>query len=315
MLKLIAYRLALAIPQLAIVSLLVFSLTYLIPGSAAAAILGDAAATPDEIARIDAQLGLDQPFVVRLFGWYGAALHGDLGTSLLSSQPVADLIIQRLPATLSLVVGGLIVAMIVGLGLGLFAGVKAGRPRDRAVTGVTAFMQSIPEFWLGQILVVVFVIQLHVAPVLAWTPPTQDVGKWLAGLLLPALALGVGTAALIARQMRTGVAEALSSKYVDTLTAAGVSRNRIVWVYAFKNSLVPALAAVGLAVGVLFGTSLVMERVFSFPGVGTLMLTSVLGKDIPVVQGIALVIGVIVIIVNMVLDISYGLINPKARPS
>ena len=313
--KLIAYRLVLAVPQLAIVSLLVFSLTYLIPGSAAAVILGDAAASPEEIARIEAQLGLDQPFFVRLFAWFGAALQGDLGTSLLFGQPVSDMIAQRLPATLSLVVGGLVVAVILGFSLGMFAGVKAGRPRDRAVTGVTAFMQSVPEFWLGQILVVVFVIWLHMAPVLAWTPPSQDVGKWLAGLLLPAIALGVGASALIARQMRTAVADSLSARYIDTLTAAGVPRRRIVWKYAFKNSLVPALAAVGLAIGVLFGTSLVMERVFSFPGLGTLMLSSVLSKDFPVVQGIALVIGVIVILVNMVLDISYGLINPKARPS
>jgi len=315
MLKLIGYRLVLAVPQLAIVSLLVFSLVYLIPGSAAAVILGDAAASPEEIARIEAELGLDQPFLVRLFDWYAAALHGDLGTSLLFGQPVTEMIAQRIPPTLSLVIGGLVVAVILGMGLGLFAGLKAGQVRDRTVTGFTAFMQSIPEFWLGQILVVIFVIQLRIAPVLAWTPPSQDIGKWFTGLILPSLALGVGAAALIARQMRTAVADSLSSRYIDTLTAAGVPRSRIIWTYAFKNSLVPALAAVGLAVGVLFGTSLVMERVFSFPGLGTLMLNSVLSKDFPVVQGIALVIGVIVIIVNMVLDISYGLINPKARPS
>lgn len=315
MLKLIGYRLVLAVPQLLIVSLLVFSLTYLVPGSVAAAILGDAAATPEAIAEVEAHLGLDQPFLVRLFDWYAAAFQGDLGTSLLSGQPVTDMITQRLPATLSLVVGGLVVAVIVGMGLGIFAGIRAGQPRDRAVTGLTAFMQSVPEFWLGQILVVVFVIQLHVAPVLAWTPPSQDVSKWLAGLVLPAIALGIGTSALIARQTRTAVAEALSSRYIDTMVAAGVSRRRILWTYAFKNSLVPALAAIGLAVGVLFGVSLVMEKVFSFPGLGTLMLQSVLAKDFPVVQGVALIIGVIVILVNMVLDISYGLINPKARPA
>ncbi|MDL5353048.1 ABC transporter permease [Microbacterium sp. zg-YB36] len=315
MLKLIGYRLILAVPQLAIVSLLVFSLVYLIPGSAAAVILGDAASSPEEIARVEAQLGLDRPFIVRLVEWYAAALQGDLGTSLLAGQPVTDMIAQRLPATLSLVIGGLLVAVIVGMGLGLFAGVKAGQPRDRAVTGVTAFLQSVPEFWLGQILVVVFVIQLKLAPVLAWTPPSQDVGKWLTGLILPSLALGVGTAALIARQTRTAIADSLASRYIDTLTAAGVSRTRIIWTYALKNSLVPALAAVGLAVGVLFGVSLVMERVFSFPGLGTLMLNSVLSKDFPVVQGVALVIGIIIIVVNAVLDISYGVINPKARPS
>ncbi|GAA3918352.1 ABC transporter permease [Microbacterium invictum] len=315
MLKLIGYRLLLAVPQLLIVSLLVFSLTYLVPGSVAAAILGDAAATPAAIAELEAHLGLDKPFFTRLFDWYAAALQGDLGTSLLSGQAVTDLITQRLPATLSLVVGGLVVAVILGMGLGIFAGIKAGQPRDRAVTGITAFMQSVPEFWLGQILVVVFVIQLQVAPVLAWTPPSQDVGRWLAGLILPAIALGVGTSALIARQTRTAVAAALGSRYIDTLVAAGVDRRRILWTYAFKNALVPALAAVGLAVGVLIGVSLVMEKVFSFPGIGTLMLQSVLAKDFPVVQGVALVVGVIVIIVNMVLDISYGLINPKARPA
>lgn len=315
MLKLIGYRFVLAVPQLLIVSLLVFSLTYLVPGSVAAAILGDAAATPAAIAELEAHLGLDQPFFVRLFAWLGAALQGDLGTSLMSGQEVTDLIVQRLPATLSLVAGGLIVAIILGMGLGIFAGVRAGQPRDRAVTGITAFMQSVPEFWLGQILVVVFVIQLHVAPVLAWTPPSQDVGRWLAGLILPAIALGAGTSALIARQTRTAVADSLASRYVDTLVAAGVPRRRILWTYAFKNSLVPALAAIGLAVSVLIGVSLVMEKVFSFPGLGTLMLQSVLAKDFPVVQGVALVIGVIVILVNMVLDISYGLINPKARPA
>jgi peptide/nickel transport system permease protein len=314
MLKLIGSRLLLAVPQLLIVSAMVFLLVYLIPGSAAAMILGDAGANPEAIAQVEAQLGLDRPFFVRLGEWVGAALQGDLGTSLQSNRPVTDLIAERLPATLSLVFGGLVVAMLLGIGLGVLAGTHARRPADRGVTALTSLMQSVPEFWLGLILIVVFVIELGIAPVVAWTPPTQDPAAWLRGLLLPALAMGCGASALIARQTRTAVAAALESRYADTLTAAGVPRWKIIWVYALKNAMVPVLAASALAVSILFGTSLVMERVFSFPGVGTMLLNSVIGRDFPVVQGTVLVVAVLIIIVNLVVDICYGLINPKARP-
>lgn len=314
MLKLIGTRLALVVPQLLIVSTLVFLLVYLIPGSPAAMILGDAGANPQAIAEIEAKLGLDRPFHVRLVEWVGAAVQGDLGTSLQNSRPVTDLIAERLPATLSLVAGGLIVAMLLGVGLGVLAGTHARRPVDRGVTTFTSLMQSVPEFWLGLLFVLVFVIQLGVAPVVAWVPPQDDLGAWFAGLILPCIALGAGASALIARQTRTAIAEALSSRYADTLTAAGVPRWKIIWVYALKNAMVPVLAASALAVSILFGTSLVMERVFAFPGVGTMLLNSVIGKDFPVVQGTVLVVAIIIISVNLIVDISYGIINPKVRP-
>lgn len=315
MLKLIASRLLLVVPQLAMVSFVVFLLTYLVPGSVAGAILGDAAATPEAIADLERDLGLDRSFGERLVAWYSGALTGDLGSSYISGQPVADMIQSRLPATLSLVGGGILVAIVLGVGVGIFAGVRAGRTRDRVVTGVTSVMQSVPEFWVGLILVLLFVITLGWFPVLAWTPPSADAGAWLYGLTLPALALGAGAFALIARQTRTGIAEALSSKYIDSLTSAGVSRTRIVWKYALKNAMVPVLASAGLAVGILFGTSLIMERVFAFPGLGTLLLSSVVSKDFPVVQGIVLVIALLVITVNVLIDVLYGLVNPKARPA
>jgi len=314
MLKLIGTRLLLVVPQLLIVSILVFLLVYLIPGSAAAMILGEAGSNPEAIAQVEAQLGLDRPFVVRLVEWMGAALQGDLGTSLQSGRPVADLVAERIPATLSLVAGGLLVAIVLGLSLGVLAGTHARRPVDRAVTGLSSLMQSVPEFWLGLLMILVFVIQLGIAPVVAWVPPQQDAGAWLQGLILPALALGVGASALITRQTRVAVTSALESRYADTLTAAGVPRRRIVWVYALKNAMVPVLASSALAVSILFGTSLVMERVFSFPGMGTMLLNAVLAKDFPLVQGTVLVICVIIIAVNLVVDIGYGLINPKARP-
>lgn len=313
MLKLVASRLLLVIPQLIIVSLLVFLLVYLVPGSAAALILGDTA-NPEQIAQIEAELGLDRPLPVQLLAWFAAAVQGDLGESLLFGRPVADLVLERLPATLSLVAGGLLIAVIIGVGLGVLAGTHARRPVDRGVTAFSSFLQSVPEFWIGLILVLVFTIQLGWAPVVAWVPPGDDPVRWLSGLILPCLALGAGASALIARQTRTAVAEALASPFADMLTAAGVSRSRIVWKYALKNAIVPVLAASALAVGILFGTSLVMERVFAFPGLGTLLLSSVTSKDFPVVQGAALVVCIIIILVNLLVDIAYGIFNPRARP-
>jgi len=314
MLKLIASRVTLVIPQLLIVSALIFLMTYLIPGSAASAILGDARSTPDEIARIERLLGLDKPIWQNFLSWIGGALQGDLGTSYVSGRPVSDALMERLPATLSLVGCGFVVAVVIGVTLGLIAGLRAGRPVDRTVTGVTSFLQALPEFWVGLILILVFVLALGWFPVLGYVPFAQDPARWLYGMVLPSLALGAGASALIARQTRTALSEALASRYVDTLTAAGLSPVRVVMKYALKNAMVPVLAAAGLTIGILFGTSLVMERVFSIPGVGTLLLGSVLNKDIPVMQGGAILLCVIVIIVNLVVDILYGVLNPKARP-
>lgn len=314
MLKLIGTRLLLVVPQLVIVSALVFLMVYLMPGSPAAAILGEAGSNPESIARVEAELGLDRPFFARLGEWYAAAFTGDLGNSLVSGRPVTEMIMIRLPATLSLVAAGLIVAMLIGISLGVLAGTHARSGVDRGVTAFSSLMQAIPEFWLGLLLIIVFVNWLGIAPVVAWVPPDNNFGAWLGGLILPALALGAGASALIARQTRTAVAEALSSKYADTLTAAGVPRRRIIWTYALKNAMVPVLASSALAVSILVGTSLVMERVFGFPGIGTLLINSVGGKDFSVVQGAVLFVAVLIIIVNLVVDILYGVLNPKARP-
>lgn len=311
--KLVIYRLALAVPQLAVISLVVFSMTYLVPGSAAAAVLG-LNATPESIQRLEAQLGLDRPAPVRLVEWYGDALRGDLGTSLASSRPVADLLMQRLPASLSLVLGGVVVALIVGVCMGALAGVRPGGVTDRVVTAASSVGLAVPHFWIGMMLLLVFAVQLGWVPVLAYTPFSEDPVAWLRGLILPSVALGVSAAALITRQTRTAMAEALSSRYVDTLTAAGVSRPRIILVYCLKNAMVPVLASTGITFSIMIGASFAMEKVFAFPGVGALMLTSVIGKDFPVVQAGVLMIACLVIVINLCIDVGYGLLNPKARP-
>ncbi|MCW4385671.1 ABC transporter permease [Salinibacterium sp. SYSU T00001] len=313
MLKLILSRLALAVPQLLLLSFFVFLLTYLVPGSPAAAVLG-AAATPESIARVEAQLGLDRPFFDRLVDYYVGAFQGDFGTSYVSARPVTELFAERLPATISLMAGGMVVTVIIGLGLGLIGGTKAGSLRDRIATGMSSFTMAVPEFWIGIVLVLVFAVQLRLVPVVSYVPIQVDPARWLQGIILPSIALGIAGAALIARQTRTAMAEAMAARYVDSLMAAGVSRRKVIFTYAFKNALVPVLSATGIVVSIMLGASFAIEKVFAFPGIGSLMLRSVTGKDFAVVQGGVLLIATMIILVNLILDISYGLINPKSRP-
>jgi peptide/nickel transport system permease protein len=312
--KLVLFRLAFVVPQLLVVSVLVFSLTYLVPGSPAGAILGPSA-TPEAIAQVEAQLGLDEPFLPRMGEWFSALLQGDLGTAYRSGLPVTDLIGQRLSATLSLVAGGMLVALVLGVGVGVLAGTRPGTKVDRALTGGTVLGIAIPEFWLGLILTTVFASHLGWFPIIGWVPPSTDLLGWLHGLVLPSLTLGLTGGAIIARQTRAAMVQSLASPYIDTLAAAGVRRRTILYRYGVKNALVPVLASAGVVFAILIGVSFVAERVFSYPGLGDLMLASTIGQDFPVVQGIVLVTAALVIAVNFVLDISYGLINPQARPA
>jgi len=311
--KLVAYRLAFAVPQLIIISIVVFSLTYLVPGSPAAAMLGTAA-TPESIAQVEAQLGLDRPPVERFVEWFGALLTGDLGTSFRSGTPVADMLVERVPATLSIVFGGMLVALLIGVGAGVFTGTRPGTPADRIVTGGTVLGLAIPEFWLGLILTTVFAVQLGWIPIIAWTPLTEDPLGWAVGIILPSIALGLTGGAIIARQTRAAMVTSMASPFTDTLTAAGVPRRVQVMRYGVKNSLVPVLASAGVTFAILIGVSFVVEKVFALPGLGTLMLSSVISQDFAVVQGVVMVTAVLVIAVNLLLDIGYGLINPQARP-
>jgi peptide/nickel transport system permease protein len=187
--------------------------------------------------------------------------------------------------------------------------------RDRAATTFSSISMALPEFWVGIVLLLVFAVQLGLFPVVSYVPFAVDPVGWAIGLVLPAIALGVGGAALIARQTRTAMAVTMSSRFVDSLTAAGVPRQRVVMRYGFKNALVPVLASTGLTISIMLGASFSVEKVFAFPGIGALMLRSVTGKDFAVVQGGVLLIGIMVILINLILDISYALLNPKARPS
>lgn len=313
MFTLIAYRLLLAVPQLLVVTILAFSLTYFIPGSPAAAILG-VSATPEAVAELEAQLGLDEPAPARLVDYLGGVASGDLGESYRLQRPVTDLILERMPATLSLVFGGVVVALILGVSMGVFAGTRPDSWRDKLVMGGTAVSVAVPQFWLALLLLLFVSIRWGWIPVVAYTPITENPLEWARGIILPSVSLGVAASGLIARQMRAGLARAITSNYADSLIAAGVSRRRFYLRYGIKNAMVPVLAATGLTVAILVGASFGIERVFSVPGVGTVMLGSVTGKDYPVVQGAVILIACLVIVLNILIDVAYGLINPRTRP-
>jgi peptide/nickel transport system permease protein len=313
MTKLIGFRLVAAVPQLLIVSILLFLITYLMPGSPAASILGSSA-TPEAIQSLESRLGLDRPFLERLGDYLDGVVRGDFGESLAGGRPVSDLIVERLPATLSLVLGGVLVALTIGVVSGLLAALKPGSVLDRSMTLGTSILLAVPEFWFGLVLILIFAVELGWFPVISYTPLTTDPVAWAQDLVLPSLALGCAGAALIGRQTRSAMLAALEAPYIDTLRAVGVPSRRITMRYALKNAMVPVLASVGWQLSTLLATSFVIERVFGIQGVGHLLLDAVIVKDIPVVQGVVLVTASAVVVIYLLVDIGYGYLNPRARP-
>lgn len=311
--KLVAYRLFGAVPLLVLVAVTVFLLTHMMPGSPAGAILGDEA-DPESIAALEEKLGLDRPITAQFATWFRDAITGDLGESLFIGRPVNDLLAERMAPTLSMASSALLVAIVLGVGGGLVAALRHGSLVDRLVAMLTAAGLAIPGFWLGIILLLLFAVTLGWLPVISWRPPSQGLAGWARGLILPSIALGLGGSAVLARQTRSAMLEALESPFVQTLRAIGTPRRTIILRYALKNALVPVITMVAFQFLSLLGTSFVIERVFTIPGIGALLLDGVIRKDIPVVQGVTLVVAVAVVVVYLVIDVCYGVINPRARP-
>jgi peptide/nickel transport system permease protein len=311
--KFVAGRLLSALPTLLLVSVFVFLLIHATPIDPVAQILGEGAAAEDKRLLAE-QLGLGRPVTEQYFSWLLSALGGDFGASLYTSVPVAQSIADGLGITLSLAAGGMAIALVVGIPLGVLGALRPGSPADRLLTVLVAAGLAVPSFWLALLLALVFAVNLGWFPVVGYTPLTEDPVAWLMSLVLPAFALGVHTAAVIARQVRSAMIEALGSPYVQTLLARGIRRRTIVLRYATKNAMVPVLAVVAIQMSVLVAVSFIIERIFAVPGLGTLLMDSVVRADYPVLQGTIVVVAVIVLLVNLAADIAYGLINPKVRP-
>ena len=308
-------RLAAMVPLLLLITIGVYALVLLIPGDPARTLAGGLHAQPAEIARIRHQLHLNQSFLGQYWRWVTHAARGDLGTSLFQHESVASAIGSRFPLTLSLALGGLVVSILLGLPIGILAGTRPGKVTDRSATAVSSAGIAIPDFWLAIILALVFAVKLHVLPDLGYVGLTRSPWGWLQHLLLPWFALGVAGGATLARQVRGEMIDVLDQDYIRTARSLGIPERQVIHRLALKNALTPALTIVGIQFAFLLGGTVIIEQIFSIPGLGSLMLQAIDTKDLPIIQGVVLLTAVIFVVVNLVVDIGYGVINPKVRIS
>ncbi len=308
----IVRRIITTIPVMGFVALFVFSLLYIAPGDPAAVIAGDQA-SPADVEKIRLSLGLDRPYLVRFGEWFFRVLQGDLGTSIFTSLPVTQLIAQRIEPTVSLMVLTLILAVSIAVPLGVLAAWKAGTWIDRAVVTFAVFGFSVPVFVVGYLLAYVFALQLDWVPVQGYTPLSQGVWPWFRNLILPAITLGFVYIALIARITRASMLDVLQQDYIRTARSKGVAQNSILFVHALKNAAVPIITIIGIGVALLIGGAVVTESVFAIPGLGRLTLDAILRRDYPVIQGVVLIFSFVYVLVNLIIDLIYTLVDPRIR--
>ena len=300
------------IPVMAVVALFVFSLLYIAPGDPAAVIAGDQA-TPADVERIRANLGLDRPFLVRFGEWVWRILRGDLGVSIFTNLPVATMIAQRVQPTLSLMVLTLLLAVTIAVPMGVVAAWRQGTLVDRAVMGFAVLGFSVPVFVVGYLLAYVFALELDWLPVQGYTSIDQGIWPWLENLILPAVALGGVYIALIARITRATMLEVLQQDYIRTARAKGAGQGSILFLHALKNAAVPIVTVIGIGIALLIGGAVVTESVFAIPGLGRLTVDAILRRDYPVIQGVVLLFSFVYVLVNLLIDILYTFLDPRIR--
>jgi peptide/nickel transport system permease protein len=302
--RFLARRLVLTLPVLLGVATLVFSLIHLIPGDPAQAMLGEAALQSD-VEELRRQLGLDRPLIEQYGAFLRGLVKGDLGTSLRTGLPVTEQIVERMPATFELAAAAMFVAIAFSMPLGIAAAVRRGTAVDHAAMTVSLAGVSVPNFWLGPLLAIVFAVEL------GWLPVSGR-GTW-AHLILPAVSLGAALAAILARMTRATMLEELREQYVQAARARGVSRSRAVLRHAFRNSLIPVVTLVGLQFGAVLTGAVITETIFAWPGIGRLLIQSIGFRDYPLVQGCILLIALTYVGVNLLTDVVYGFLDPRIR--
>ncbi len=304
MLARLIWRLLLSIPVILGVTVVAFLILYLTPGDPVEAILGTRA-TEEQRMALRTELGLDRPLMLQYFGWLGAVLTGDLGTSIMTRTPVIDTIAARLPYTLLLTGTAFAISVVVGIPVGIYAATRQNRPGDHLSMGASMMLYSTPDFWLALMLTIVFAIGLK------WLPVSGARG-W-EHLVLPALALGLPQIGAVARLMRAEMLATLHDEYVLTARAKGLSRGRIVYGHVLRNALVPVVTWLFLALPWLFGGAVVIENIFAWPGTGQLMFQAILRKDFPVIQALLLLIAVLTVLSNLLGDMAAAAIDPRIR--
>ncbi len=304
MIRFLIKRLLLTIPVLIGVATLVFSLIHLVPGDPVQAMLGESA-SPQDVAQLRTKLGLDRPLYEQYVTFAAGVVRGDLGVSLRTNQPVTTVIFERMPATMELAVAAMVVAIVFAIPLGIIAAVRKDTRIDHAATTLALVGISMPTFWLGPLLAIIFSVWL------GWFPVSGR--GTLANLVLPAITLGAPLAAILARMTRASVLEELRELYVLAARARGVSEARAVLAHAFRNSLIPIVTVIGLQFGAVLTGAVITETIFAWPGVGRLLVQSISARDYPAVQGCILLIALTYVSMNLFIDVLYGFLDPRIR--
>jgi len=312
MIAYIVRRLLSMIPVMAVVALFVFLLLHLSPGDPAAIIAGDNA-TPENVAQIRKALGLDEPLWKQFLVWTGSLARGDLGKSMFWNEPVTTLIRQRMEPTIALAGTTLCFAVVIAITLGVAAAARVGTLVDRVVMGIAVLGFSVPVFVTGYLLIFLFAIQLRWLPVQGYTPIAEGIGPWIHNLVLPSVALGLAYVALIARITRTTMLDVLAEDYMRTARAKGVSPRPMLLKHALKNAAVPIVTVIGIGVALLIGGVVITETVFNIPGIGRLVVDAIARRDYPIIQGVIMLFSGIYVLVNLMVDLSYTVLDPRIR--
>lgn len=312
MLKYILQKVGQAVLVLLIVTFLAFLLLTYMPGDMAYALVGPDA-SPEQVAALRTELGLDQPFLVRFFTWLTNTLKGDLGYSEFYKDTVANILVKRIPVTFIIGLISLLVSLVFGVVLGIVAAVYRGKAGDYIVSLIANFGIAAPQFWIAVILMYTFSFWLGWLPIEGYTPPSVDFGMFLKQIILPVTTLSITSVAAIARQTRSAVLETINQDYVRTARSKGLKQNTILAKHVLKNALIPVLTLLGLRVRVLFGGAVLIEKIYNIPGMGRMMVDAITMQDTNMAQGGLLVIGIVVIFSTLLVDIAYGIVDPRIR--
>jgi peptide/nickel transport system permease protein len=311
MVKLILRRVALSVPVVFIVTALSFVLIDLLPGNAASAILGPNASA-QQINQLTQSLGLGRPIYIQYWEWLERLAHGNLGVSLDNGQSVTSLLNADLGVSVSLLAGALIGAVIVGGAAGIFSAARPGILSRLLDIGIIAGL-AVPAFWLALILVLLLSTDAHLLPALGYASPSSSPAQWARFLVLPWIALGATMATTVAKQTRDAMSDALSSPFITSLRANGVPERRIIFKHALRNASIPVVTVIGVLFVAALTTAVIVEQIFDLPGLGSTVVQATTNRDIPVIQGVALYLTLIVVVVNLLVDLAYGWLNPKVR--
>jgi peptide/nickel transport system permease protein len=310
LLRFLTRRLLGTVPVLVILSIGVFLMLHLTPGDPVQIMLGQDA-TPSAIAALRAELGLDQPLPIQYVRWMANVVHGDLGRSIRTNQPVTEAIVSRLPVTIELSLWSLLLSLAIGLPAGVVAATRRNSGVDLASTGLALVGISLPSFFLGILLILVFALWLRWVPPSGYTPFLQDPLQNVKQMFMPALALGAALAGIVARLTRSSLLEVLGADYMRTARAKGLSDGASVIGHGLKNALLPVVTVIGLQVGALLGGAILIETIFALPGIGRLAVDSIFARDFPIVQGVVLFLALVRVVANLFADLLYARLDPR----